>query len=139
MHLVFQAPAQQRVADMHAGLADRRKLGLELPADPLILGDAPQPGDEHRDVVALGVGVHPVERGLAQVFERRFVRVGTNAPFSRSRPSEMSLSLLSTSPSVYSTNRLPSSTLNRCVSMSPSPTPSGGDGVTVSSSLRPSG
>src|SRR5919204_263640 len=53
---------------------------------------------------------------------------GPKMPRSRVRPSLMSWPLFSTRPSVYSTNRLPSSTLNWRLSTSPSPMPSGGGG-----------
>src|SRR6266487_5895595 len=52
---------------------------------------------------------------------------GPNSPRSRFRPSSMSRSRLSTSPSVYRTNRLPSSISKVRLRMIPSPTPSGGD------------
>ena len=64
---------------------------------------------------------------------------GPKIPRSRASPSLMSWPLFSTRPSVYSTNRLPSSTWNRRLSTSPSPMPSGGEGGTSSSSLVPSG
>jgi hypothetical protein len=66
---VLEAPALERVADQRPRVPDGRKLRLKLEADPVILGDAPQLGDEHRDVVAVGVGVHAVERGLAELLK----------------------------------------------------------------------
>ena len=42
----------------------------QRPGDVVVRGDPAQPGHQHRDVVALMVGVHAVQRRLAQVLQR---------------------------------------------------------------------
>src|ERR1035437_1522955 len=60
---VLQIPALHRLGQHRTRLADRGQLGRERPRGVGVLRQPPEPGDEQGDVVALVVGIHPVQAG----------------------------------------------------------------------------
>ena len=135
-----QAPAPQRPPDQRPGPAGRGQLRRQGPAHDVVGRDPAQPRDQHRDVVAVLVGVDAGEGRPAQVLQRlvapsraRRCRAAGRGPRrcrgSASRPGRRCTAPAGCRPR-WSSTRL---------WISPVPTPSGGAGSTSSSSLVPSG